>query len=144
MRPIPIPGMQFREATGALDVLRAKHLEYDVFSKTGYVGGSRIIAEYEPYPSRFFVAEMDGETVGVIRKIEFSPAGFTTTDKMELDPVWADQALTRLNRAYEAAGVKDQLIVDRFDGEHNFHGTVAWPLFDKILKPDLTKTPNTK
>lgn len=51
-----------------------------------------------------------------------------------IDPSWAQQALDRLGRAYSAAGASDQLIVDRFDGGHMWHGEVALPLFDKVLR----------
>jgi dienelactone hydrolase len=38
---------------------------------------------------------------------------------------WADRGLARIRRAYRAAGAPDRLVVDRFDGGHEFHGTVA-------------------
>jgi dienelactone hydrolase len=38
---------------------------------------------------------------------------------------WAERGLARIRRAYGAAGAPDRLIVDRFDGGHEFHGTVA-------------------
>jgi dienelactone hydrolase len=38
---------------------------------------------------------------------------------------WAERGLARIRRAYRAAGAIDRLIVDRFDGGHEFHGAVA-------------------
>src|SRR5262245_43442867 len=45
-----------------------------------------------------------------------------------------EQALTRLRRAYRAAGAEDQLHVDRFDGGHRWNGELAYRLLDKTLK----------
>jgi dienelactone hydrolase len=50
-------------------------------------------------------------------------------------PEWADAALVRIRRAYKALGAEDRLKVDRFDGGHEWHGTVAYPLLDAVLKP---------
>jgi dienelactone hydrolase len=44
---------------------------------------------------------------------------------------WAERGLDRIGRAYGAAGAADHLIVDRFDGEHEFHGTVALDLLER-------------
>ncbi|MBI2952572.1 hypothetical protein HYY27_10770, partial [bacterium] len=38
---------------------------------------------------------------------------------------WAERGLTRIRKAYEAAGVGARLYVDRFDGGHVFSGRVA-------------------
>ncbi|HET7770074.1 MAG TPA: alpha/beta fold hydrolase, partial [Chloroflexota bacterium] len=38
---------------------------------------------------------------------------------------WAERGLARIQRAYAAAGAPERLVVDRFDGEHQFHGAVA-------------------
>jgi hypothetical protein len=38
---------------------------------------------------------------------------------------WAERGLERIRRAYAAAGALERLTVDRFDGKHEFHGTVA-------------------
>jgi dienelactone hydrolase len=38
---------------------------------------------------------------------------------------WAERGLARIRRAYAAAGATERLVVDRFDGEHQFHGTVG-------------------
>jgi dienelactone hydrolase len=48
-------------------------------------------------------------------------------------PKWADEALTRMRRAYKALGAEDQLQVDRFDGGHEWSGRVAYPLLEKLL-----------
>ena len=52
-----------------------------------------------------------------------------------IDPDWASAALTRIGRAYAALSSSDQLRVDRFDGGHRWHGDVAFPLLDQVLKP---------
>jgi hypothetical protein len=51
-----------------------------------------------------------------------------------IDPAWADAALTRIRRAYTAAGAADKLHIDRFEGGHRWSGKVAEPLLDKVLK----------
>jgi dienelactone hydrolase len=48
-------------------------------------------------------------------------------------PQWADKALGRMRRAYRALGAEDQLLVDRFDGGHQWSGRVAYPLLEKML-----------
>jgi dienelactone hydrolase len=48
-------------------------------------------------------------------------------------PKWADEALTRMRRAYKALGAEEQLRVDRFDGGHEWSGRVAYPLLEKVL-----------
>jgi len=50
-----------------------------------------------------------------------------------ISPQWADEALTRMRRAYQALGAEDRLLVDRFEGRHQWHGEVAYPLLAKIL-----------
>jgi dienelactone hydrolase len=51
-----------------------------------------------------------------------------------IDPKWAEAALVRMRRAYRALGAEDRLRVDRFDGAHEWHGEVAYPLLDGVLK----------
>jgi dienelactone hydrolase len=48
-------------------------------------------------------------------------------------PKWAEEALTRMRRAYKALGAEEQLQVDRFEGSHEWSGRVAYPLFEKVL-----------
>lgn len=48
-------------------------------------------------------------------------------------PRWADRALERLRRAYRALGAEDRLLVDRFEGGHQWSGRVAYPLLEKTL-----------
>ncbi|HEY7157978.1 MAG TPA: alpha/beta hydrolase family protein [Gemmataceae bacterium] len=54
-------------------------------------------------------------------------------DKL-IDVHRADDALTRMRRAYKALGVEDQLQVDRFDGGHEWSGRLGYRLFEKILQ----------
>ena len=46
---------------------------------------------------------------------------------------WSEDALKRIGRAYQALGAGDRLQVDRFDGGHQWHGEVAYPLLEKAL-----------
>jgi hypothetical protein len=48
-------------------------------------------------------------------------------------PQWADEALTRMRRAYQALSAEDRLQVDRFDGGHVWNGKVAYRLLEKVL-----------
>ena len=49
-------------------------------------------------------------------------------------PRWTDEALARMGRAYKALGAEDHLMVDRFEGGHEWSGRVAFPLFEKVLR----------
>jgi dienelactone hydrolase len=53
-------------------------------------------------------------------------------DKL-IAPRWADEALARTRRAYQALGAEDRLHLDRFEGGHEWSGRVAYPLLEKIL-----------
>jgi dienelactone hydrolase len=46
---------------------------------------------------------------------------------------WADEALTRMKRAYKALNAEDQLKEDRFEGGHEWSGRVAYPLLEKVF-----------
>ena len=46
---------------------------------------------------------------------------------------WADEAVTRMRRAYQALDAADRLIVDRFEGGHKWHGEVAFEVLKKAL-----------
>jgi hypothetical protein len=50
-----------------------------------------------------------------------------------IPPHWAEEALTRLRRAYRALGAEDQLQVDRFEGGHVWSGRLGYPLLEKVL-----------
>jgi dienelactone hydrolase len=54
-------------------------------------------------------------------------------------PDWAAAALDRIGRAYKALGAEDRLQVDRFEGAHEWHGTLAYPLLDAVLRAPLTR-----
>jgi dienelactone hydrolase len=49
-------------------------------------------------------------------------------------PRWANEALTRLRRAYRAYGAEEQLRVDRFEGGHEWSGRVGYPLLEKVFR----------
>ncbi|MBI1790631.1 MAG: acetylxylan esterase [Acidobacteria bacterium] len=44
-------------------------------------------------------------------------------------------ALERMRRAWSAYGAVDRLQTDFFEGRHQWHGTVAYPLLEKVLQP---------
>jgi dienelactone hydrolase len=46
---------------------------------------------------------------------------------------WAEEALTRIRRAYKACNAEDGLIVDRFQGGHEWNGRVAYPWLERVL-----------
>jgi dienelactone hydrolase len=48
-------------------------------------------------------------------------------------PRWADEAMTRMRRAYKALDAEHQLQVDRFDGGHSWSGRVGDPMLEKAL-----------
>lgn len=50
-----------------------------------------------------------------------------------ISPKWAEGALARLRRAHAAYGAEDKLLVDRFEGSHQWSGRVAYPLLKKVL-----------
>jgi dienelactone hydrolase len=50
-----------------------------------------------------------------------------------LSPRWVEANLNRMRRAYQALHAEDQLMVDRFDGGHVWHGQAAFPLLKKVL-----------
>lgn len=45
----------------------------------------------------------------------------------------SEAALARLRPLYERAGAGDRLVHDAFDGEHQWHGTLAYPFLDRWL-----------
>jgi dienelactone hydrolase len=53
-----------------------------------------------------------------------------------IDARRADDALSRMRRAYKALGAEDQLQVDRFDGGHQWSGRLGYRLFEEVLQAD--------
>jgi dienelactone hydrolase len=53
-------------------------------------------------------------------------------DKL-IKPAWASEALARMQQAYRALGAEARLIVDRFEGGHQWHGSVAYDVLAKVL-----------
>lgn len=51
-----------------------------------------------------------------------------------IKPAEAEDALARMRRVYAALDAADRLRRDRFDGGHVWHGDVAFPLLEKVLK----------
>jgi dienelactone hydrolase len=54
-----------------------------------------------------------------------------TRDSLIKQP-WAENALSKMRRAYEAFGAADRLILDRFEGGHQWHGEVAYGVLAKM------------
>jgi dienelactone hydrolase len=50
-----------------------------------------------------------------------------------INPRWAETALGRMRRVYNAIQAKERLQVARFDGGHVWSGGVAYPLLKKVL-----------
>jgi len=46
---------------------------------------------------------------------------------------WAERGLARIQRAYAAAGAPEQLVVDRFEGGHEFNGGIAREILQRSL-----------
>jgi hypothetical protein len=46
---------------------------------------------------------------------------------------WIEPAMERMRRVYRALGAEDQLELERFEGGHEWSGTVAHPLLDRVL-----------
>ncbi len=47
---------------------------------------------------------------------------------------WLQEAVGRMARAYRALGGEERLVVDRFEGRHEWHGEVAYPLLEEFLQ----------
>jgi dienelactone hydrolase len=56
------------------------------------------------------------------------------SDDSLVTPRWADLFRERLERIYKALGKEDRLFFDNFQGGHQWHGEIAFPLFDKVLR----------
>ncbi len=54
---------------------------------------------------------------------------------------WVREAATRMERAYKALGAENRLVVDRFEGGHEWHGKVAFPLLDEFLQNSTARDP---
>jgi pimeloyl-ACP methyl ester carboxylesterase len=50
-----------------------------------------------------------------------------------IKPQWADEAITRMRHAYHALQADERLIVDRFEGGHQWHGVVACDVLAKVF-----------
>jgi dienelactone hydrolase len=48
-------------------------------------------------------------------------------------PQWSQEMVARMARAYRALGAEERLVLDRFDGRHEWHGKVAYPLLEEVL-----------
>lgn len=60
----------------------------------------------------------------------------TGSDDGLIIPKWSDEALSRIRRAYRAHDAEDRLLVDRFEGGHQWSGRLAFPLLEKVLRSE--------
>ncbi|MCI0627019.1 MAG: hypothetical protein L0387_36130 [Acidobacteria bacterium] len=75
-----------------------------------------------------------GDTPEIASLIAPRPCLWEVGTKDELIPArWAEEALTRIRRAYKACDAEDRLIVDRFQGGHAWNGRAAYPWLERIL-----------
>lgn len=51
-----------------------------------------------------------------------------------IKPLWAADAMKRIQRSYKAYGHNDRLIRDEFEGGHRWNGVVTYPLLKKVLQ----------
>lgn len=57
-----------------------------------------------------------------------------------LTPEVVDAEFAKLRRVYEVAGAPENLVLDRFPGQHEWHGTVAYGWLDRHLQHTPTET----
>ena len=75
-----------------------------------------------------------GDTPEIGSLIAPRPCVWEVGSRDELIPLrWAEEALARMGHAYKAVAAESQLIVDRFEGRHEWHGKVAYSLLEKAL-----------
>jgi len=48
-------------------------------------------------------------------------------------PKWAEEAIGRMRLAYRALRADDHLLIDRFEGGHQWHGDVAYEVIDRVF-----------
>ncbi|HEY2414992.1 MAG TPA: alpha/beta hydrolase family protein [Pirellulaceae bacterium] len=48
-------------------------------------------------------------------------------------PKWAEEAIGRMRKAYRALGADDHLVIDRFEGGHQWHGEVGYKVMEQAL-----------
>jgi dienelactone hydrolase len=58
----------------------------------------------------------------------------TGTKDALMKPAEAEDALVRMRKVFAALDAEDHLQRDSFDGGHRWHGEVAYPLLEKVLK----------
>jgi hypothetical protein len=46
---------------------------------------------------------------------------------------WIPPAVERMRRAWSALRAPDRVMIDSFDGGHQWHGVQAYPLLEKVL-----------
>lgn len=48
-------------------------------------------------------------------------------------PKWAEEAIGRMRKAYHAVAVDDHLVIDRFEGGHQWHGAVGYEVMERVF-----------
>jgi hypothetical protein len=56
---------------------------------------------------------------------------------------WVRQAASRMEGAYKALGAENRLVIDRFEGRHEWHGKAALPLLDEYLQSRNARDPDS-
>jgi hypothetical protein len=120
VKPEPFPGLEYHRATAGALAQAAKAAEYEVFSGLGYPGPGPVIAEYDQYPSVFYVAVNEGQdVVGVVRKILAGPSGFTTLTHFDLGPEQSARARA-IASSENCEEMATTAIKKGFRARHNF------------------------
>ena len=57
----------------------------------------------------------------------------TGTEDLLFPVAAAQESVARLRRVYEPPGAGDRLVHDVFDGDHQWHGVLAYPFLDRWL-----------
>lgn len=112
------PRVKVAVIAGALNVMQER-------ASKVYGCGSQIVPGLLKY----------GDIPEVASLIAPRPCLWTVGSQDKLLPEkWAEEALARQGKAYDAYGAKDKLQVHRFDGGHRWEGEKAFPLLEGVLK----------
>ena len=112
-------------ASGA-GVRRLRRFEYDAGAdQRAYSCGAQIIPGLLKY----------GDVPEIGSLIEPRPCIWEVGSHDRLIPSgWLREAVGRMARTYRALGAEERLVVDRFEGHHEWHGEVAYSLLEGFLQ----------
>ena len=146
-----VPAVLCAQQTAAPSILRKVAIEQrlneqvpselafrDEEGRTAYIilkGRVRQGFEVSPGSEVWFLTGEPGDLFGFGSLIAPRPCFWEVGARDRLiSPKWAEEALTRMRRAYGAYGAEDQLRVDRFEGGHEWSGRVAYPLLETMFR----------